>query len=146
MVGKNIGHGSFMIEIKNIVKTLSPERNPSTRLKTDNLRYSAFSAELENRGSWGPRGILCTRGEKEYASIRQAIVACGDWLVKREACDAFSVFNDYVRLFEFGNVRIIICWLLVEKQITDELLKSASKYARLDNKKRPWERSFFVGA
>ena len=94
----------------------------------------------------GPRGILCTRGEKEYASIRQAIVACGDWLVKREACDAFSVFNDYVRLFEFGNVRIIICWLLVEKQITDELLKSASKYARLDNKKRPWERSFFVGA
>ena len=76
-----------MIEIKNIVKTLSPERNPSTRLKTDNLR-----------------------------------------------------------LFEFGNVRIIICWLLVEKQITDELLKSASKYARLDNKKRPWERSFFVGA
>lgn len=46
----------------------------------------------------------------------------------------------------FGNVRIIICWLLVEKQITDELLKSASKYARLDNKKRPWERSFFVGA
>ena len=51
-----------------------------------------------------------------------------------------------LRLFEFGNVCIIICWLLVEKQITDELLKSASKYARLDNKKRPWERSFFVGA
>ena len=54
MVGKNIGHGGFMIEIKNIVKTLSPERNPSTRLKTDNLRYSAFSAELENSWKMGP--------------------------------------------------------------------------------------------
>ena len=42
MVGKNIGHGGFMIEIKNIVKTLSPERNPSTRLKTDNLRLFEF--------------------------------------------------------------------------------------------------------
>jgi len=48
---------------------------------------------------------------------------------KRQKSIKFSVFNDYVRLFEFGNVRIIICWLLVEKQITDELLKSASKYA-----------------
>jgi len=38
------------------------------------------------RGAYrGPRGILCTRGEKEYASIRQAIVACDDWLVKNEA-------------------------------------------------------------
>ncbi len=36
----------------------------------------------------GPRGILCTRGEKEYASIRQAIVACDDRLVKNEAYDA----------------------------------------------------------
>ena len=54
MVGKNIGHGGFMIEIKNIVKTLSPERNLSTRLKTDNLRYSAFSAELENSWKMGP--------------------------------------------------------------------------------------------
>ncbi len=42
MVGKNIGHGGFMIEIKNIVKTLSPERNPSTRLKTDNSRLFEF--------------------------------------------------------------------------------------------------------
>ena len=55
MVGKNIGHGGFMIEIKNIVKTLSPERNPSMRLKTDNLRYSAFSAELENSWKMGPQ-------------------------------------------------------------------------------------------
>ena len=25
-----------------------------------------------------PAGYFCTRGEKEYASIRQAIVACDD--------------------------------------------------------------------
>ena len=46
MVGKNIGHGGFMIEIKNIVKTLSPERNPSTRLKTDNSRLFEFWQNL----------------------------------------------------------------------------------------------------
>ena len=63
MVGKNIGHGGFMIEIKNIVKTLSPERNPSTRLKTDNLRYSAFSAELENSCTPKYTGIFKTRRE-----------------------------------------------------------------------------------
>ena len=63
MVGKNIGHGGFMIEIKNIVKTLSPERNPSTRLKTDNLRYSAFSAELENSLMGTPRDTVYSRGK-----------------------------------------------------------------------------------
>ena len=64
MVGKNIGHGGFMIEIKNIVTTLSPERNPSTRLKTDNLRYSAFSAELENPWKLGtPRDTVYSRGK-----------------------------------------------------------------------------------
>ena len=36
----------------------------------------------------GPRGILCTRGEKEYASIRQPTAACDKRLVKREAYDA----------------------------------------------------------
>ena len=36
----------------------------------------------------GPRGILCTRGEKEYASIRQPTVAYDSRLVKREAYDA----------------------------------------------------------
>ena len=36
----------------------------------------------------GPRGILCTRGEKEYASIRQPTVVCDSRLVKREAYDA----------------------------------------------------------
>ena len=35
-----------------------------------------------------PAGYFCTRGEKEYASIRQAIVACDSRLVKREAYDA----------------------------------------------------------
>ncbi|MDY5689404.1 MAG: hypothetical protein SPK57_03650 [Eubacteriales bacterium] len=34
-----------MIEIKNIVKTLSPERNPSTRLKTDNSRLFGVLAK-----------------------------------------------------------------------------------------------------
>ena len=36
----------------------------------------------------GPDGILCTRWEKEYASIRQTVVACDDCLVKNEAYDA----------------------------------------------------------
>ena len=38
--------------------------------------------------TWGPQKILCTFGEKEYASIRQSIVACGNRLVKNEAYDA----------------------------------------------------------
>ena len=50
------------------------------------LRQGVLSLRAEKRG---PRGILCTRGEKEYASIRQAIVACGNRLVKNEAYDAF---------------------------------------------------------
>ena len=36
----------------------------------------------------GPNGILCTRWEKEYASVRQTVVACDDCLVKNEAYDA----------------------------------------------------------
>ena len=36
----------------------------------------------------GPDGILCTRWEKEYASVRQTFVACDDCLVKNEAYDA----------------------------------------------------------
>ena len=36
----------------------------------------------------GPNGILCTRWEKEYASVRQTFVACDDCLVKNEAYDA----------------------------------------------------------
>ena len=36
----------------------------------------------------GPDGILCTRWEKECASVRQTFVACDDCLVKNEAYDA----------------------------------------------------------
>ena len=36
----------------------------------------------------GPNGILCTRWEKEYASVRQTFVSCDDCLVKNEAYDA----------------------------------------------------------
>ena len=36
----------------------------------------------------GPNGLLCTRWEKEYASVRQTFVACDDCLVKNEAYDA----------------------------------------------------------
>ena len=35
-----------------------------------------------------PSGYFCTRGEKEYANIRQPTVACDNRLVKREAYDA----------------------------------------------------------
>ena len=35
----------------------------------------------------GPRGILCTRGEKENASIRQPTSACDNRLIKNEAYD-----------------------------------------------------------
>ena len=61
MVGKNIGHGGFMIEIKNIVKTLSPERNPSTRLKTDNSRLF---------------GVLAEPCSVKYAKVRALVRTC----------------------------------------------------------------------
>ena len=46
-------------------------------------RAVSLQAEIQ-----GPRGILCTREEKEYASKRQPTVACDNRLVKREAYDA----------------------------------------------------------
>ena len=66
------------------------------------VRLSAMSAALDFRKCKrlllsslavsalyrGPRGILCTRGEKEYASIRQPTAACDNRLVKNEAYDA----------------------------------------------------------
>ncbi len=69
--------------------------NPTIRLTFGKrLRFLALfrathflSLRAEIRG---PRGILCTRGEKEYASIRLAIVACDDCLVKNEAYDAWQ--------------------------------------------------------
>ena len=52
-------------------------------LRRDADRKMSLRAKIR-----GPRGILCTRGEKEYASIRQPTVACDNRLVKREAYDA----------------------------------------------------------
>ena len=45
----------------------------------------------------GARGILCTRGEKEYASIRQSIVVYGDCLVKSAVYDAQRTLCHYER-------------------------------------------------
>ena len=49
----------------------------------------------------GPRGILCTRGEKEYASIRQPTAACDNRLVKREAYDVWPWLLCIVRTIYF---------------------------------------------
>ena len=43
----------------------------------------------------GPNGILCTRWEKEYASVRQTFVACDDCLVKNEAYDVEKGANKH---------------------------------------------------
>ncbi len=73
----------------------------------DNLRYFAFSAEPEKsctpstldfsepaekntissnsrrfKEFWGPRGILCTRGEKEQTSKRASVIACDNAISK----------------------------------------------------------------
>ena len=89
-----------MIEIKNIVKTLSPERNPSTRLKTDNLRYSAFSAELENPWKLGtprdtvyPWGKGAHKQKSEHYRPRQC-----DF--KNEACDAYAPSRELAKNLE----------------------------------------------
>ena len=46
----------------------------------------------------GPDGILCTRWEKEYASVRQTVVACDDCLVKNEAYDAEKKAHTSIRV------------------------------------------------
>ena len=46
----------------------------------------------------GPNGILCTRWEKEYASVRQTVVACDDCLVKNEAYDAEKKAHTSIRV------------------------------------------------
>ena len=46
----------------------------------------------------GPNGILCTRWEKEYASVRQTFVACDDCLVKNEAYDAEEKAHTSIRV------------------------------------------------
>lgn len=46
----------------------------------------------------GPDGILCTRWEKEYASVRQTFAACDDCLVKNEAYDAEKKAQTSIRV------------------------------------------------
>jgi hypothetical protein len=53
----------------------------------------------QKRSYRGPRGILCTRGEKEYASIRQPTAACDNRLVKREAYDVWPGLCTFVQKF-----------------------------------------------
>ena len=54
----------------------------------------------------GPRGILCTRGEKEYASKRQPTVACDNRLVKREAYDVWPGLCTFVQKFPTVTERL----------------------------------------
>ena len=57
----------------------------------------------------GPRGILCTRGEKEYASKRQPTVACDNRLVKSEAYDVWPWLLCIVRtIYFFHNATIFL--------------------------------------
>ena len=61
----------------------------------------------QKRSYRGPRGILCTRGEKEYASIRQPTAACDNRLVKREAYDVWPWLLYIVRtIYFFHNATI----------------------------------------
>ena len=55
---------------------------PTARTAFIFFRATHYIIASGNMGT--PAGYFCTRGKKEYASIRQAIVACGDWLVKNE--------------------------------------------------------------
>ena len=64
---------------------LSPLSQQKTAEFCDLLSFFGNPKIREKRG---PRGILCTSGEKEYASIRQPTAACDNRLVKREAYDA----------------------------------------------------------
>ena len=36
----------------------------------------------------GPRGILCTRGEKAHTSKRVSVIACDNVISKAKLCDA----------------------------------------------------------
>ena len=78
----------------------------------------SFSKNLKIRGKWGPRGILCTRGEKEHASKRVSVIVRDNVISKAKRATRtlefseprkkhqksikFSVFNKRnLRLFEF---------------------------------------------
>ena len=55
----------------------------------------------------GPNGILCTRWEKEYASVRQTFVACDDCLVKNEAYDAEEKAQTSIRVSVIATDNVI---------------------------------------
>ena len=38
----------------------------------------------------GPRGILCTRGEKAHTSKRVSVIACDNVISKAKLCDAYT--------------------------------------------------------
>ena len=70
------------------------------------MKYIILCCALKIRG---PRGILCTRGEKEYASKRQTIVVHGDCLVKKEVCDAGTtgLANSEAEMLAFQSERAV---------------------------------------
>ena len=80
----------------------------------------------------GPNGILCTRWEKEYASVRQTFVACDDCLVKNEAYDAEKKAHTSKR------VSIIACNNVISKAQCATHLPEGIPY----KKKTPWSASF----
>ena len=79
----------------------------------------------------GPHGILCTRGEKEYASIRQPTVAYDNRLVKREAYDASPGRTPYksddamfLPLAKAMHLRRDVClWHVADKKAPKWVLK-----------------------
>ena len=81
----------------------------------------------------GPDGILCTRWEKEYASVRQTFVACDDCLVKNEAYDAEEKAQTSKRVSiiardnAFSKSRLLYFWGKgINKQKTNDCRKRQS--------------------
>ena len=81
----------------------------------------------------GPNGILCTRWEKEYASVRQTFVACDDCLVKNEAYDAEEKAQTSKRVSviacdnAFSKSRLLYFWGKgINKQKTNDCRKRQS--------------------
>ena len=94
--------------------TLYSRGKGAHKQKTVNCRLRRLSSH--KRCYRGPRGILCTRGEKKYASKRQPTVACDNRLVKREAYDVWPGLCTFVQKFPtvterqnfvLGSVRLI---------------------------------------
>ena len=46
--------------------------------------FALFRRNLKIRGNWGPRGILCTRGEKAHTSKRVSIIATDNVISKAQ--------------------------------------------------------------